>query len=89
MKKASVDVSNTFAWNELEQSRVLGSFFWLYWAPQVLGGVLAGRYGSKLIFGLSNYLACALCFFIPMCAKWHVNYLIALRVLQGIVSVIH
>lgn len=79
--------TTTFAWNELDQSRVLGSFFWLLWTFQVLGGIFGARYGSKLVFGLSNFLACSVCFFIPMAAKMHVNYLIALRVLQGLISV--
>lgn len=76
-----------FDWDELDQSRVLGSFFWLHWTLQIIGGVLAPRYGTKLIFGLSNFLSCFLCFFIPMAAKVHVNLLIAIRVIQGIISV--
>lgn len=84
----SVTATTTrFEWNELDQSRVLGSFFWLLWTLQILGGVLGVRYGSKLIFGLSNFIACFLCFFIPMAAKMDVNYLIALRVVQGLISV--
>lgn len=83
-----IDDKTTFAWNELDQNRVLGSFFWLHWAPQVLGGVLAPRYGTKLLFGLSNFLCCLLSVFIPMVSKWHVNYLVALRIVQGIISVI-
>lgn len=76
-----------FAWNELDQSRVLGSFFWFHWVLQIPGGMLAPRFGTKTIFGLANFVSCFICFFIPMAAKMHVNYLIILRILQGLISV--
>lgn len=72
----------------MEQSRVLGSFYWFYWSPQILGGILAARYGTKLVFGLSNFLASFLCILIPAAVNLHVNYLIVLRIVQGLVSVI-
>ncbi|XP_055299849.1 sialin isoform X2 [Sitodiplosis mosellana] len=81
-----VDYSTKFEWDELDQSRVLGSFFWLHWTLQIVGGILASCYGTKAIFGLSNFVSCFLCFFIPMAAKFHVNLLIAIRVAQGIIS---
>lgn len=82
------DQKTTFAWNELEQNRILGAFFWLHWTTQILGGIFAARYGTKLIFGLSNFLSSFLCIFIPIAASWDINYLIALRIIQGTIGVI-
>lgn len=64
----------------------MGAFYWLHWTTQILGGILAARYGTKLIFGLSNFISCFLCFLIPMAANWHINYLIGLRILQGVIG---
>lgn len=86
-KLDSLDQKTTFAWNELEQNRVLGAFFWLHWTTQILGGIFAARYGTKLIFGLSNFLSSFLCFFIPFAANWDINYLIGLRLIQGAIAV--
>lgn len=78
---------NGFHWNELEQSRVLGSFFWIHWILQIPGGILGKRYGTKIVFGLSNFLSCFLNFLIPMAAYLNVNYIITLRILQGLIAV--
>lgn len=82
-----IDGKTTFEWNELEQNRVLGAFFWLHWTTQIFGGIFAARYGTKLIFGLSNFLSSFLCLFVPIAANWHINYLIALRIAQGLIGV--
>jgi ACS family sodium-dependent inorganic phosphate cotransporter-like MFS transporter 5 len=76
-----------FPWNEKEQSRVLGAFFWLHWVTQVPGGILGSKYGAKLVFGLANFTAVLCCFFIPMAAFVGHEYLIGLRILQGILAV--
>jgi Na(+)-dependent inorganic phosphate cotransporter len=75
-----------FPWNEKEQSRVLGAFFWLHWVTQVPGGILGSKYGAKLVFGLANFTAVLCCFFIPMAAFVGHEYLIGLRILQGILA---
>lgn len=79
---------DAFHWNALEQNRVLGSFFWLHWTLQIPSGLLAKMYGTKLVFGLSNFVGCALCIFMPFAAYWNVNSLIILRVIQGFITVI-
>ncbi|XP_063910758.1 sialin [Zophobas morio] len=77
---------NTFAWNEKQQSSILGAFFWLHWLTQVPGGILGSKYGAKLVFGLANFTAILCCFFIPMSAFMGHQYLIALRIVQGILA---
>jgi ACS family sodium-dependent inorganic phosphate cotransporter-like MFS transporter 5 len=77
---------NGFKWDEYEQSRVLGSFFWLHWLTQLPGGILAGKYGTKFIFGFSNFLACVLCIITPIACYLDVRLMIALRIIQGLIS---
>lgn len=59
----------------------------MHWATQFPGGVLAKKYGTKLVFGLGNVIACWMCFIAPMLARWDYRALIIFRVLQGFVIV--
>lgn len=79
--------SYKFDWNEKEQGSILGSFFWLHWVTQIPGGLLASRYGAKLVFGLSNFTGVLCCFFIPFCAYKGAGFLIFIRVIQGLLTV--
>jgi len=78
---------NGFHWNEREQSNLLGSFFWVHWVLQLPGGILARKYGTKLIFGLSNGIGVFCCFLIPIFSYWSYSALLSLRVFQGFVTV--
>lgn len=76
--------NSKFDWNEKVQGHVLGSFFWLHWTTQIPGGLLAGKYGTKLVFGLSNFAGVVFCFAIPFFAKLGSTHLMVLRLVQGI-----
>lgn len=75
-----------FDWDEKQQGLILGSFFWLFWTTQVPGGLLAKRYGTKLVFGLTNGIPCLLSFFIPLFARADYRALVFLRALQGFIA---
>lgn len=55
---------------------------------QIPGGILAQKYGTKTVFGLSNGLAALLSFTIPVSAKMSYKYLIIIRLIQGFIAVI-
>lgn len=78
-----------FDWDEHQQGMVLGAFFWLYWSTQVPGGVLARRYGTKLVFGLGNLVPALLAFAIPAASRTHYGALLFIRLAQGCISVSH
>ncbi|XP_017772050.1 PREDICTED: sialin-like [Nicrophorus vespilloides] len=75
-----------FEWNEKQQGLILGAFFWLHWATQVPGGILAAKYGTKMIFGVSNFVGVLFCFIMPWASYMGPEYLIFLRVVQGIIT---
>lgn len=77
-----------FHWNEREQALALGSFFWTHWITQIPGGILSRRYGTKLVFGLSNVISCWICFLIPYACFLDFNALLVARMLQGLLTVI-
>ncbi|KAL3274782.1 hypothetical protein HHI36_019566 [Cryptolaemus montrouzieri] len=78
--------SPTYNWNEKEQGILLGSFFWLHWVTQIPGGILAGKYGTKLVFGLSNFIGVLCALLIPTAASFGYYHLLMLRVVQGIIT---
>ncbi|XP_069705479.1 putative inorganic phosphate cotransporter isoform X2 [Periplaneta americana] len=75
-----------FDWDAKQQGLVLGGYFWLHPFFQVAGGVMAQRYGTKLVFGVSNVMQCLLSFLIPLLAELDYRALIFLRVIQGIIG---
>ncbi|XP_034245909.1 sialin [Thrips palmi] len=75
-----------FDWDERQQGLVLGAFFWMHWLMQVPGGVLARRYGTKLVFGLANFIPVLLTLAVPVVAYWDYRALLALRFLQGLIA---
>lgn len=78
---------NKFDWDDLQRSAILGAFFTLHIFTQIPGGVLAQRYGTKTVFGLSNGVAALMSFAIPVSAKMSFESLVAVRLLQGLVAV--
>lgn len=78
--------SGEFEWDEHVQGLILGCFFWIHWATQLPGGLLATVYGTKLVFGLSNFMGIIINFAVPYAANLGANYLIALRMVQGILT---
>ncbi|XP_067628286.1 sialin [Eurosta solidaginis] len=75
-----------FAWNEYQQGLILGSFYWAHWVSQIPGGMLAKKYGTKLVFGLANAIGCWICLVIPLASYWSYEILIWLRILQGLIT---
>nr|CAD7402565.1 unnamed protein product [Timema cristinae] len=78
--------ASRYDWDEYQQGLVLGAFFWLYWLTQIPGSLLAQRYGTKLVFGLSNFIQCLLACLIPAAARIDYRALIFIRFLQGVIG---
>lgn len=66
---------------------MLGSYFWLHWVTQIPGGILARRFGTKLVFGVANLIGCLLCVVMPLVAYLDYRWLINIRLLQGLICV--
>lgn len=76
---------NGFEWNEHERNLLLGSFYWLHWVTQIPGGILGRKYGTKVVFGVSNLIGCLLCVFMPIAAYLSFEWLMTLRIIQGLI----
>lgn len=75
-----------FFWTEYEQGLALGAYYWFHWLSQLPGGLLARRYGTKLVYGLGNLLSAILGFLIPWLTWYHLYALVTLRAIQGLIA---
>ncbi|XP_034186389.2 sialin-like [Osmia lignaria lignaria] len=82
----NVTYEDRFEWNEYQQGLALGAYYWLHWLSQLPGGLLARRYGTKLVYGLGNFFTALIGFFIPFITHYHLYALVFLRVLQGLAA---
>ena len=69
------------------QGMVLGSIFWGYVLTQIPGGVLAERFGPKIVFLICMGTVGVASMLLPVAAQVHPYMLMALRVIQGFAQV--
>ncbi|KAK9502635.1 hypothetical protein O3M35_011367 [Rhynocoris fuscipes] len=74
-----------FYWSESIQGLILSSFFWGYVITQVPGGILADRYGGKLILGIGIAVSTIGTLLSPLAARYggHITFIVV-RVIMGL-----
>ena len=72
-----------FVWNKDTQGLILGSFYYGYMSTNILGGVLADRFGGKRVFALFMSLATIATLLSPVAARASDAALIFMRILVG------
>ena len=75
-----------FCWSDSEKQLVLGAFFYGYFVLQIPGGALAEKIGAKAVLGWTVLLTALLSLITPTVAFQGPAFLIALRVVQGLLS---
>ncbi|XP_049316198.1 sialin isoform X3 [Bactrocera dorsalis] len=75
-----------YDWSPTVKSIVVSSFYWCYVLSQVVGGIATQYFGTKQVFGWSQFATalCSLC--IPFGADLHYSAVIILRSVQGFAS---
>ncbi|KAJ6646669.1 Vesicular glutamate transporter 1, partial [Pseudolycoriella hygida] len=76
------DNDDYFDWSSPERGLIFSSFYWGYIWTQLIGGVLAKRFGGNLLLGIGIGVPAILSFITPWLAK-NVTAMVILRVLQG------
>lgn len=82
-KKQSAGEVHHFDWDSKEKGIVLSAFFWGYMATQIVGGILAQRYGGHLPFGVAVGASSVLNLLTPCVAKLSIHALTILKALDG------
>ncbi|EDW32544.1 GL11696 [Drosophila persimilis] len=75
-----------YSWDLSDKSLILSSFFWGYVVSQVPSGLLAKRFGAKIVLGSATAIGGVLSFFHPMAAANGWESVCVLRVLTGLVQ---
>lgn len=83
---SQISHNGSFTWNEAQQSTLLGAFSWMLWLTLIPGGMLSAKYGSKVIFGGANLVMSLLSLVIPVFAYNGVEWVIGIRVIQGMMD---
>lgn len=78
---------HTFEWSNHDRRMVLSAYHWLSWLMLLPKSVLAQKYGSKKVIGYMFCTSAVMSSSIPFLAKFGVNIIIYVRVLQGLLSV--
>jgi MFS family permease len=72
-----------FDWDSQEQGVILGSNFYGNIATQVIGGLLAEKFGGKWVFGSGALISALASLLTPLAARRGIGWIVAARVLFG------
>uniref|UniRef100_A0A336JZS7 CSON009539 protein n=1 Tax=Culicoides sonorensis TaxID=179676 RepID=A0A336JZS7_CULSO len=75
-----------FDWSTYVQSMIISVFYWWYVVSQVVGGVATQYFGTKNVFGWSQFATAASSLLIPLAADTNYVLVIILRSIQGFAS---
>ncbi|XP_025079852.1 sialin-like [Pomacea canaliculata] len=86
MKPVSSWNNGEFDWDKGTQSLLLAMYFYGYIFTQIPGGWLAGRYGGRCVWGVSQTICALSTLATPLAARAHVYLVYALRFLLGLAA---
>ena len=75
-----------FNWEKSTQGYLLSTFFYGYICTQIIGGLISDRFGGKISLLTGMMVMSSSSLLMPTMARVDVNLVMALRVLQGLVS---
>lgn len=84
LSHSNVSQAPKYPWTPQTQGVLLGAFFFGYLFTQVPGGYLSGRCGGSKFLGGGVLGTAVLTILTPLAAELGVNWLFALRVLEGL-----
>ena len=83
MSLAAIEMQNEFGWSDSDKGLVLSSFFMGYLVMQLLGGILANRYGGRNVFLIAVLLWSLFTILTPIAASISFSVLIVVRFMLG------
>uniref|UniRef100_A0AC35TNK7 MFS domain-containing protein n=1 Tax=Rhabditophanes sp. KR3021 TaxID=114890 RepID=A0AC35TNK7_9BILA len=76
-------VDGPFVWDKAQQGQALASFFYGYLCSQIIGGMIAQKYGAKVVIGISLTISSVLTVMTPSAAEMSLLSLVAVRAVLG------
>lgn len=74
----------SYDWDAGQQGYILGAFFYGYIITQIPGGFLADKFGARVLLSAGMLCTSFLTLFTAIVADWGPNWLIVLRILEGL-----
>ncbi|KAF2348527.1 Major facilitator superfamily [Trinorchestia longiramus] len=72
-----------FDWDSETQGYILGAFFYGYCLTNLIGGLLAERFGGRIVYGMGITLTAILTVISPLAARCSTHAFMFIRVLEG------
>lgn len=66
MKRTHFQVNDRFQWSQQLQGIILSSFYWGYLISEIPGGILAQKYGAKVILLIGVFLSAIVAVLTPL-----------------------
>jgi ACS family sodium-dependent inorganic phosphate cotransporter len=82
-----IAMKDTYRWSNYEQNLLLGAYFCGYVGPNLIAGMLAERFGGKILIFLVFLLSSIVTALSPLTASSNFYYLFAARLVLGICGV--
>ncbi len=83
MSLAAIEMQKEFGWSDSDKGLVLSSFFAGYLITQILGGIVANRYGGRTTFLIAVVLWSAFTALTPSAAYWSFGAVVFARFMLG------
>ncbi|GLV46734.1 uncharacterized protein CBL_13507 [Carabus blaptoides fortunei] len=77
------DYGVRYNWDQQTQGLILGAYFWGYILTSIPGGLLAERWGPRMVVGIASFLSGVLTIITPVAATVHYDLVITIRFLTG------
>ncbi|XP_065209921.1 sialin-like [Planococcus citri] len=82
----NVNQNSGYNWSEAEQNLVLSGYYWLNYVAIMPGGILAHKYGAKIVVGYAQLISSTMSSLIPMAAQSGPLAVSWIRAVQGVLS---
>ncbi|GAB0100067.1 hypothetical protein DMENIID0001_160500 [Sergentomyia squamirostris] len=83
LDNGTVIEEQNFAWDSKDQGLILSSFYYGYIWTQILGGVLASKFGGHHVLGLGIGATAILTLLTPVSTQFGITGLVVVRILEG------
>lgn len=82
-----IAMSDTFHWSNHEQNLLLGAYFCGYVGPNLIAGMIADKFGGRLLVFSIFLLSSVITALSPLTASHNFNYLFCARLVLGVCGV--
>ena len=81
---STIEMEHRYSWSKYEQSLLLGSYFWGYIFPNLMGGFLAERYGGRNVIFITLFLSALVTAASPLAANDNFVFMFGARLVLGV-----